>query len=179
MPSQRQRIYLAYGSNLHPSRLEARVGPAQLLGVVRLPGWSLRFDKRGGDGSAKANILAAPGSDLAVHAAAFSLRSDQVSKLDVYEGCGSGYETIPIDVDLRGERVNAFTYLAPSQWTSNTILPFDWYVDLIVSGAKRHGFDEFYIQQLERQPVCKDPDSRRAIRELRAMKLPLRTQYQA
>lgn len=177
MPFPRQRIYLAYGSNLHPRRLEARIGPVQSLGPVELPGWALRFDKRGGDGSAKANLRAAPGSDHHVMAAAFVLRAGQVSALDVFEGCGSGYETVPVSIRLGGNELTAFTYLAPSQWIARNMLPFDWYVDLIVGGAEYHGFDDAYIRGIAAHEVREDPDHGRARRELRGMNLPLRAHY--
>lgn len=178
MPSGRQQLYLAYGSNLHPRRLEARIGSTRLVGVARLPGWSLSFDKRGGDGSAKANLHAAPGTGAVAYAAAYSVSSDQLGMLDVFEGCGRGYETFPMTVDIDGERLNAFTYLVPSQWVSSTMLPFDWYVDLIVSGARFHGFVTTYIERISRQPAREDPDQGRARAELSRMDLPLRAHYQ-
>ncbi|HSH27526.1 MAG TPA: gamma-glutamylcyclotransferase family protein [Wenzhouxiangella sp.] len=177
MPAHGQRIYLAYGSNLHPDRLEARVGRAQLLGVVRLPGWCLRFEKRGGDGSAKANLHAAPGAEQTAWAAAYSLRPEQVGRLDVFEGCGSGYETLPMTISMGQKRIEAFTYLAPAQWISRDLLPFDWYVELIVHGARHHHFDASYIEHIVAHPDREDPDHRRAKKALRGMNLPLPTQY--
>lgn len=179
MPAQRQRIYLAYGSNLHPRRLEARVGAVQLIGVVGLPGWSLRFDKRGGDGSAKANLHATPGMASEARAAAYALRLDQLATLDAFEGCGRGYETLPVTIRLHDEQLSAFTYLAPSQWLSTKLLPFDWYVDLIISGARYHRFDGEYIDKIAQQPACEDPDHERARSELSAMDLPLPAHYKA
>jgi len=177
MPADGRRIYLAYGSNLHPQRLEARVGPVQLLGVVRLPGWSIRFNKRGGDGSAKANLHAAPGTQSVAFAAAYAMRLEQIGMLDVFEGCGRGYETLTLTVLLHGEETGAFTYLAPSQWISSRLLPFDWYVDLILSGAQYHSFDPSYIEQITRQPAREDPNPARGRSELSAMNLPLRAHY--
>lgn len=177
MPSGRSRIYLAYGSNLHPSRLEARIGSVELLGTVELPGWSLRFEKRGGDGSAKANLHSMPGSEKSALAAAYSLRPDQVSRLDVFEGCGRGYETFPVTVGMNDETVHAFTYLSPSHWLSGSMLPFDWYVELIVAGARFHRFDESYVQLIEDQPSEIDPDQERARNILEGMRLPLPSHY--
>lgn len=177
MPLQRQRIYLAYGSNLHPRRLEARVGAVELLAIVPLAGWSLRFDKRGGDGSAKANLHAVPGTGQVAWAAAYSLRPDQVGKLDVFEGCGSGYETLPMTISMGQQRIEAFIYLAPSQWISRDLLPFDWYVELIVHGAQHHYIDAPYVEHIAAHPDRVDPDHRRARRELRGMNLPLPTRY--
>jgi len=177
MPPNRRRIYLAYGSNLHPRRLEARIGSAPLLGTVSLPGWSLRFDKRGGDGSAKANLHAAPIPGETAYAAAYEIGRDQLRVLDEYEGCGGGYETFAMTVSLRGRAVSAFTYLTPSQWLSADLLPFDWYVDLIASGARFLSFDRAYIRMITAQSSRADPDHDRARRELCDMGLPLHAHY--
>lgn len=177
MPSVRQRLYIAYGSNLHPRRLEARIGSVDPIATVELPGWVLRFEKRGGDGSSKANLHACPGSGFVAQAAVFALSPDQVSRLDMFEGCGRGYETLTFTIDLQNEQCQAFTYIAPSQWITRNLRPFDWYVDLIVSGALHHGFDESYVQRIARQPVCADPDQVRARRELSGMNLPLPPHY--
>lgn len=177
MAAERQYTYLAYGSNLHPRRLEARVGAVDCMGVVELPGWSLRFDKRGGDGSAKANIRPEPGINCVAYAAAFTLRRDQVRRLDVFEGCGYGYETLPITARLGGKRLSAFTYVTPLQWLSERMRPFDWYIDLIVSGARYHGFDEAYIERITAHAVWKDADFRRARAQLLDLNLPLPAHY--
>lgn len=177
MLSDRQRLYLAYGSNLHPRRLEARVGSVDEIATVELPGWELRFEKRGGDGSSKANLHACPGSGFAAQAAVFVLSPEQVGRLDEFEGYGCGYETLPFTIDLNGEQCQSFTYIAPSHWLTRNLRPFDWYVDLIVSGARHHGFDQSYVQQIARQPVWVDPDHGRARRELGDMNLPVCPHY--
>ena len=44
-------LYAAYGSNLHPGRLQKRVDSARLEGTAFVADLSLTFDKRGVDGS--------------------------------------------------------------------------------------------------------------------------------
>jgi hypothetical protein len=171
------RIYLAYGSNLHPRRLEARVGAVNLLGAMQLPGWALRFDKRGGDGSSKANLHPAPGSAASVGAALYALHLDQLRALDRFEGCGRGYETIDITVSLQGRQLTAFMYLAPSQWVSKALLPFDWYVELIAEGYRFHRFESTRIEALARQPVQRDDCAHRARRELEDLGLRVPNHY--
>lgn len=178
MLSGHRRIYLAYGSNLHPGRLQARVGPVQLLGTTSLIDWTLRFDKRGGDGSTKANLRPAPGTGFRAGVALYELDLEQLRLLDGFEGSGRGYETIAITVRIDDLDHEAFTYLAPSQWLSNALLPFDWYVKLIVEGARFHGFEAAIIQKLERQPVRIDDDISRARAELIAMGLTVPEHYQ-
>ncbi len=178
MPPARHMVYLAYGSNLHPRRLEERVGPVELLGTVALREWTLRFDKRGGDGSAKANLHAAVGQSRRAFAAAYELSHRQIAVLDRFEGRGWGYETFPMSLSMRGESVDGLTYLAPSQWITPAMVPFDWYVRLIVEGARFHGFPRRYVEEIANQPTRRDPDAGRARTALRALNLPIPAHYE-
>ena len=54
--------YLAYGSNLYPPRLAARIELQAILGTVALPDEALEFRKRGADGSAKCTLTAGAGA---------------------------------------------------------------------------------------------------------------------
>ena len=161
MPSGRSLLYLAYGSNLHPRRLRERIGEVELAGVVELPGWRLCFDKRGADGSAKANLRPAPGSDYCAWAAIYRVRPEQMPALDRFEGCGGGYETFRFDVPVEGRWQAALAYLTPSHWTSDSMRPYDWYQALILAGAAWLRLPEVYIESLAASPVIVDPDAGR------------------
>ena len=50
-------LYFAYGSNLRSTRMLDRVPSATSLGAARLAGHGFRMNKRGRDGSAKANLI--------------------------------------------------------------------------------------------------------------------------
>ena len=54
-------LNLAYGSNLHRARIEARVEIQSIVGIVALPNWGLRFHKIGADGSGKCNLTQSQG----------------------------------------------------------------------------------------------------------------------
>ena len=153
--------YLAYGSNLHPLRLSDRVGSVECLGAVRLPGWRLCFDKRGSDGSAKANLRAAPDSAHQAWGAVFRLHRRQYVALDRYEGCGRGYETFWLDLTIDGSEIPVLTYLTPSHWLSSQSRPYRWYLDLVLAGARYHQFPSPAIQQLNQVQTMPDPDASR------------------
>ncbi|TVQ37246.1 MAG: gamma-glutamylcyclotransferase [Wenzhouxiangella sp.] len=157
--------YLAYGSNLHPARLEARLGRVECLGRVRLPGWRLCFDKRGSDRSAKANLRAAPGTGQVAWGAVFRLNRAQYVELDRFEGVGRGYETFWLDLVLEGREQPALTYLSPSHWRTDNSKPYDWYRDLVLAGARYHNFPEDYCAAIARVPAVEDPDTKRAARQ--------------
>ncbi len=155
-------LYLAYGSNLHPQRLIERVGPVGLRGAVCLPGWRLSFDKRGSDGSAKANLRAAPGGEHQAFGAVFELDRSQYGQLDRFEGAGRGYDSFFLDVLLDGQVVEAVTYLSPAHWQSRSARPWGWYRDLVLAGARFHRFPRAAIDQLTTLSVLDDPDPARA-----------------
>ena len=83
-------LYFAYGSNMSRARLQARVGVVRALGWASLDHYRHAFDKHGEDGTAKGNIVRAPGET--VHGVLFELRFDQLEVLTVVEGGYSGVE---------------------------------------------------------------------------------------
>lgn len=155
-------LYLAYGSNLHPLRLSDRVGPVESLGKVCLPGWKLVFDKRGSDGSAKANLRAAPGTEHEAWGALFRLDRRQYATLDRFEGAGRGYDTFWLDLPVDGRESTVLTYLSPSHWQLTDGVPHDWYLALVALGAEYHAFPRTVFDQLARQVAQPDPDPQRA-----------------
>lgn len=162
-------LYLAYGSNLHPLRLGERVGSVECLGKVCLPGWKLVFDKRGSDGSAKANLRAAPGTGHEAWGALFRLHRRQYAILDRFEGVGRGYETFWLDLVVDGRETPVLTYLSPSHWQLTDGLPHDWYLQLVAIGARFHDLPKAVFDQLADQPASPDPDPQRASRHRRLL----------
>lgn len=157
----RPMFYLAYGSNLHPGRLIERLGPVECLGRVRLPGWRLVFDKRGSDGSAKANLRACPGTVHEAWGAVFELQPAQYSMLDHFEGAGRGYDSFVLDLKLEGQTIEVVTYLTPGHWRSESARPWSWYRDLVLAGARYHRFPSSIIKALQQLPTLEDPDPER------------------
>lgn len=150
--------YAAYGSNLHPRRLIARLPGAQLLGTADVPGWSLRFHKRGKDQSGKCDIVP---SDNCIHVAVYEFDGQLLRKLDGIEG--EGYERNRLIVPGFGD---CQTYFAKTAYVDGALFPFDWYREYVLIGARRHGFPGAYLSAIERIAVCSDPDEARAAREL-------------
>lgn len=148
--------YFAYGSNLHPARLAARLAAPRLLGTARLDAHILRFHKRGRDGSGKCSLL--PGSGC-VHGALYALDAADKQALDHIEGVGTGYASI--DIELPGIGV-ASTYVAMPDAIDDTLQPFDWYLGLVLAGARFQRFPGAYLDALEAITAQPDPDPARA-----------------
>lgn len=152
--------YLAYGSNLHPGRLQRRVASASLLGNTFLHNYDIRFHKRSFvDGSGKCSlVIGGPG----VHVAIFEVANVEQRVLDKIEGLEQGYEHQEIHVDGFG---CCLTYIATPDAIDDTLVPMDWYREYVLRGARHHGFPDDYIAILEDQRAKADHDQQRAARE--------------
>jgi len=153
-------IYLAYGSNLHPLRLQQRVPSAELLGPVTLSGFRLVFHKIGMDDSGKCDLLDT--GYPADNAWGVLFRMDESDKpaLDIAEG--PGYSCEPFPVVYNGEQIETMTYLAKPERQDPAMVPFDWYRELVLIGARWNSFPDEYIALIEQVPTQPDPDLERA-----------------
>lgn len=143
-------------------RLRERVPSARALGVATLSGYELRFHKRGWkDGSGKCDVVGRDGDRAQVFGVAFRMTAGDKEGLDAAEGLGRGYGVRTVRVEREGRRVAAFTYVADASAIDSTLLPFTWYKELVLAGAREHGLPLEYVRQLEAVKAVADPDSER------------------
>jgi gamma-glutamylcyclotransferase len=136
-------FYFAYGSNLAIPRMRDRVPGVRVFGRARLESHRLVFDKRGRDGSGKANI--APDPQANVWGALYSLEAEEWSLLDGFE---PGYERVGIAVVLEsGQLQGAETYRAIAREPG--LLPLAEYKRFITEGALAHELPESYRAAIE------------------------------
>lgn len=152
--------YLAYGSNLHPLRLAARVPSARAVGVVELPGYALAFHKRSVDGSAKCMVYPDRGEQHMAYGVVYELDAREKTDLDRHEGVGQGYYEQRLR--LPGERCMPYLYLAQSTHIDAGMAPYDWYKALVVAGARFHGFPAEYVAAIEATMSLQDLNLERA-----------------
>lgn len=150
-------LYAAYGSNLHPLRLQQRIAAARLVGTAQLADHTLHFGKRSfHDGSGKCSILpGGPGVSVAV----FELPVSGRETLDRIEGLEHGYERQMIELEEFGA---CETYVASAAAVDEVLRPLDWYKQLVVLGARFHRFADDYIAALEAVQADTDTDAARA-----------------
>ena len=146
--------YFAYGSNLHPRRLESRIGRCAHLKSVKINQYKLEFDKLSTDGSAKCNIVDADQNDC-IYGALYTITASQKKILDRFE---AGYSTIWIDIQNYSR---SFTYKANPPF-DRLSLPFDWYKILVIMGAAYHAFPTTYLNMLGSVRGKSDEDRKRA-----------------
>lgn len=118
--------YFAYGSNLWMPRMRERCPSARVVGPSLLHGWTAVCDKPSTDGSAKLNIR--PDADGAVAGVVYQIDDAERPRLDAAE---PRYRAIETPAGL------AYAYDGPPTLAR----PHDWYVDLVVAGARSHGLE--------------------------------------
>ncbi len=151
--------YFAYGSNLWEQRLQLRVPSARFAARASLPCFALRFHKRGRDGSAKADAFFTGRGTDTVHGVVYAMAARDLGTLDRIEG---GYVRASVLLDSAAGGGVAFTYLAAEPRLDDPrLLPFDWYLGLVLEGARAHRLPVQYLRALERQACAPDPDPRR------------------
>ncbi len=160
--------YFAYGSNLLARRFAApdRAPSARLLGRARLLNMRWRCNKKSIDGSAKANVVAAPGA--VVWGALYELAVADQRPLRRAEGGYTG-RTLWV-VEDGGAVLAARVYVARAERLT-TKPPYDWYMELLVAGALEQGLPASYVATLRAVAAAPDPDRGRAAEMRRWLKL--------
>jgi len=150
-------LYFAYGSNLQEVRFNSRIR-AEFKSLAVLRGYRLVFHKPGAGNSGKATIILDGGSSTEGALFAYSEQDHQILKK-----IEAGYSVVEITVHTSNGDVRALTFIADA--LDPSLLPFDWYVALIVDGGRRLGLSAAYLARLEALPTKIDPDAERSARE--------------
>lgn len=161
--------YLAYGSNLHPVRLAGRTPNARLIGTSELSGYRLTFHKRSVDGSAKCNLLHTGDPEDVTFAAVYRVPESEVHALDRAEGLGNGYDKQQLQVIVDGESVTVFTYVANDTHLVFDLEPYHWYKDLVLAGARYHGFPTHYTEAIAAVRSRRDTHEERSAKNERLL----------
>jgi len=134
----------------------------------------LQFNKRADDGSGKCSISPVNGSvsSLAsgvlsdaispVIGVVYSMPLSEKSVLDECESLGAGYEILELEVVSGATHYQVFTYCAQEPWIDDSLIPYDWYKALVLTGAMGFNLPQSYIDDLERQASMPDADLQRA-----------------
>jgi hypothetical protein len=130
-------------------RLVARIPQAAPVGRARLDGWRFSCNKKGHDGSAKANILRA--AEEAVWGVVYRLPHRELPRLDAFEG---GYERTTVEVvevPQSSGIVRCETYFSERLLARSEV--FDWYKRHMVEGAREHALPSDWVAMLEALPA--------------------------
>lgn len=155
--------YLAYGSNLHPRRLSLRAPDSRLVGAVQLAACRLVFHKQGSDGSAKCGIEFTDNPADVAHAVVYDVSDSDEHSLDEAEGLGAGYLKQQLAVSCHGQLLPVFVYVASPSHIVADLAPYHWYKDLVLAGARRHGFPPSYVREIAAVESMSDLNDARRI----------------
>jgi AIG2 family protein len=118
-------------------RLLFRCPGTEKIGTALLIGYALCFDKRSSDGSGKSTIRQTGNPRDVVHGVLFDVPHSQVSRLDRAEGEGTDYDRVLLQVEtIDRKSAPAETYIAKGGKIDRNAKPYDWYLDLVVTGAR-------------------------------------------
>lgn len=138
----KERLYIAYGSNLNLEQMSHRCPTAEVVGASMLHHWRLRF--RGGAHSAVATVERDKGSTVPV--LVWRLQPRDELALDQYEGFPSFYRKETLRVTVNGKRVYAMIYIM-NETGHPYGAPSEYYLDTIRQGYKSAGFDTDILQK--------------------------------
>ena len=155
-------LYFAYGSNMLIERLRApgRCPSAAHPRLAWAHGYRVVFWKMGEDGSGKATLIkSANPADQAI-GVVFDISEHELPALDRAEGAGHGYHRDDgFKLVLDGEVcATACTYIAPQTHCDDKLIPYDWYLELVLAGAHQNKLPDSYIAALRAVAVKPDPD---------------------
>ena len=140
------KLYLAYGSNLSIEQMERRCPDAKPIGKAILPDWKLLF-------KIHATIEPCKGSKVPVLVWKISDRDEQ--NLDRYEGYPSYYIKQDVELmmtDLRGRNPRPVTAMVYIMADGHRVrMPMKGYVDILVEGYERFGFDMDILREALRE----------------------------
>lgn len=131
--SNKKRLYLAYGSNMHEGQMSFRCPKATLLGKTVIKDYELVF--KGHRTGAVATIEPKAGSEVPV--LVWDIKPSDERTLDVYEGFPRLYIKQDFEVEFNGETVTAMAYvMTPGRVYG---MPSNGYYQTIHTGYKEHG----------------------------------------
>lgn len=144
-------IYFGYGSNLLLERLKARCPSATRIGLASVEGMELAFWKKSTDGSGKAMLAASEDKTRIVYGALFELEDSERAELHRHEGADHGYDyqaAYEVKKLDSGETITAAVYQASPSHIDKNLVPYDWYLALVVAGAKQSSMPTDYVNQI-------------------------------
>jgi hypothetical protein len=159
-------FYFAYGSNMLSSRIRARAPSAKAVSIGVVNGFNLTFHKVSKDGSGKCDMEVSKNANDSVYGVIFEIEVADEAELDRYEG--PGYTKKTVHVSTATGLKNASVYIAIK--TDPKLVPFHWYKDFVVAGAREHSLPAHYIQKILETNAQDDPEVERRVENEQILK---------
>lgn len=151
----KEKIYIAYGSNLNLPQMAQRCPTARVLGKAELKDYELLF--RGSKTGSYATVEPCEGKSVPV--LLWTIGKKDELALDRYEGYPTFYEKENMRIKVDGQSVDAFVYVMTSGHRLG--MPSQRYVDTIAEGYQSAGFNLNILQDAiteTAQRMSKEPE---------------------
>ncbi len=137
-------LYFAYGSNMLEKQMLERGCSLINKNIGKLYNFEFKFNKKGNNGSGKANIIEKERS--VVEGVIFEIDEVSLQRLTLIE---VGYHKKIVPVLSKNRVLNCVTFVADEDKIDNTLKPKKDYKEKIVLGAKEFGLTQESISFLE------------------------------
>lgn len=147
-------LYFAYGSNMLTEWLRDRCPSAKPIGIAVAANHKLVFGKRSVDKSGKATLVPADG--INTPGIMYEIAEGERQLLDAAEGFKNDKPDDPArygrNDDFHIQLANGDGSIAVTTYLANQsesgLKPYDWYLALLIAGARQHAFDQEYVDTL-------------------------------
>lgn len=138
-------LFFGYGSSLNPTLVEFRINqPVKILGKAELKGYTLKFNRKNPDGSARGNLTQAENDyTLGLLYQISKTKFDQLTQTE------PKYDLTEFDVLTEKGTVKAFAFICTL--CELNIYPSQKYVETIIESATLNNFPESYIEKIKLQ----------------------------
>jgi hypothetical protein len=110
------------------------------------------------DRSGKATIIETGNRFDFVWGVLYDLDDREKPHLDRYEGLGNGYSEDEFIFQSRSGEYRAQVYIGEEDHIDPEVLPYRWYKEFIVRGAKEHRLPMWYLERLRTLKDMEDLD---------------------
>jgi hypothetical protein len=129
----KNKLYIAYGSNLNLRQMAIRCPDAVPVGTTMLKGWQLTF---------RGVATLEPKEDAETPVGIWKITPRDEIALDRYEGFPRLYRKETVEAELGGKTVKAMVYLMNE---GIPCMPSKWYLDAIAKGYEDVGLDTVHL----------------------------------
>lgn len=146
----KNKVYIAYGSNLNLKQMKYRCPDSKVLGTAMLQDYELEF--RG-----VATIV--PKKDASVPILLWEISPQDEKSLDCYEGFPNLYRKEEYETELNGQKVTGMAYVMNRGQIS---APNIGYLQIIAQGYRENHMDMMFLNQAVnnsvRKELCEDTE---------------------
>jgi hypothetical protein len=164
-------ILFAFAGYMDFTEFSKLIPSAKKIGVAKLPGYTIAFNKTADDLSSKANIAVSFDPNDVVWGILIQLDDNEKANLYKDESWNIDFKLETVScMGIDGEIYHACAFVAQPHAINFHLLPYDWYHQRIITLAKNAGLPAEYIKKIAAMGFKTDPDNARRLSKLKRLK---------